>query len=41
MWRYGERIRMLRDWENVTYNYKGSVFCHCPVTDKRESFFGC
>ena len=36
MWKDGEVTRTLKSGniENVTYDYKGTVFCHCPVTEK-------
>ena len=32
MWKDGEETRLLKDKriKNVTYDYKGTVFCHCP-----------
>ena len=32
MWKDGEKTRQLktRKIQNVTYDYKGTVFCHCP-----------
>lgn len=34
MWRDGEKTRQLKtkNIKNVTYDYKGTVFCHCPTT---------
>lgn len=32
MWKDGESTRLLNNKQNVTYNYKGNVFCHCPST---------
>ena len=32
MWKDGEATRLLGDKENVVYDYKGAVYCHCPVT---------
>lgn len=32
MWKDGDTTRLLGDLENVVYNYKGNVFCHCPKT---------
>ena len=34
MWRDGEKTRLLKNEKikNVTYDYKGTVFCHCPKT---------
>lgn len=36
MWKDRERTRMLRDLGNVTYHYKGQVYCYCPVTGKER-----
>ncbi len=34
MWRDGEKTKQLKTKkiQNVTYDYKGTVFCHCPRT---------
>lgn len=32
MWKDAEETRLLGDKENVVHNYKGNVYCHCPVT---------
>ena len=34
MWKDGEKTRLLKNKKikNVTYDYKGAVFCHCPKT---------
>lgn len=34
MWKDGEATKLLKDQriKNVTYNDKGTVFCHCPKT---------
>ena len=44
MWKDGEATRALksRNIENVTYDYKGTVFCHCPVTGEsyRMAYYG-
>jgi hypothetical protein len=34
MWKDGEATKQLktRHVQNVTYNYKGTIFCHCPQT---------
>lgn len=34
MWRDGEASKLInnKNVKNVTYNYKGTVFCHCPET---------
>ena len=36
MWKDGERTRLLRDLKNVTHDYKGNVYCHCPKTSKER-----
>lgn len=43
MWKDGEVTRTLksRKVDNVTYDYKGTVFCHCPVTgEMRKMAYG-
>lgn len=43
MWKDGDKTRQLRtkNFENVTHNYKGTVFCHCPKTGEiREMAYG-
>ena len=43
MWKDGEETRQLttRDFDNITYDYKGVVYCHCPVTGNvREMAYG-
>ena len=43
MWKDGETTRQLKTGkvENVTYNYKGTVFCHCPKTGEiRKMAYG-
>ena len=44
MWKDGEETRVLRtrNIQNVTYDYKGTVFCHCPETGeiRRLSYNG-
>lgn len=44
MWRDGEPTRLLRtkNIKNVTYDFKGTVFCHCPETGeiKRMAYGG-
>ncbi len=43
MWKDGEETRMLEtlDIRNVTFDYKGTVFCHCPITGEiRNMAFG-
>ncbi|WP_246516532.1 hypothetical protein [Salicibibacter cibarius] len=36
MWKAGEDTRQLMDIENVTHDYKGTVYCHCPVSGKER-----
>ncbi|WP_373895059.1 transposase [Virgibacillus sp. CBA3643] len=36
MWKDGEETRLLEYYENVVHNYKGNVYCHCPVTGKER-----
>ena len=43
MWKDGEKTRPLKTKEvqNVTYDYKGTVFCHCPNTGEvRKMSYG-
>jgi hypothetical protein len=41
MWKNGEETSVFNGWPNVVYDYKGVVYCHCPVTDeRREMAFG-
>lgn len=43
MWKDGETTRALqtRAIENVTYDYKGTVYCHCPATGEiRKMAYG-
>ena len=41
MWKDGEPTRLVESTTNVVYDYKGTVFCHCPSTDERyEMAFG-
>jgi hypothetical protein len=37
MWKDGEETRVLKGKENVVYNYKGEVFCYCPITNTKRS----
>jgi hypothetical protein len=34
MWKDGEETRLLEGvrYENITHDYKGTIFCHCPKT---------
>jgi len=36
MWKDGEETRLLSGKTNVTYNYKGNVYCYCPETNTRR-----
>jgi len=36
MWKDGEKTRLLEGYENVTYDYKGTVYCYCPATGTRR-----
>ena len=36
MWKDGEETRLLGDHENVVHNYKGNVYCYCPMTGKQR-----
>lgn len=44
MWKDGEKTRLInhKKIKNVTYDYKGTVFCHCPITGemRRMSYTG-
>lgn len=41
MWRDGEETRLLEGKGNIVYDYKGTVYCYCPATNKRlEMAFG-
>lgn len=41
MWKDGESTRLVTGARNVVYDYKGTVYCHCPKTDERyEMAFG-
>lgn len=41
MWRDGEETRLLEGKTNAAYNFKGNVYCFCPVTGtKREMACG-
>ena len=35
MWKDGEPTRLVSGTLNVVYDYKGTVFCHCPRTGER------
>ena len=41
MWKDKEETRLLEDYTNVVYNYKGNVYCYCLETyEKREMSVG-
>lgn len=41
MWRDGEQTRLLAGRETIVYDYRGTVYCYCPKTNKRlEMAFG-
>jgi len=41
MWKDGEETKLVTGQGNVVYDYKGTVYCHCPATgDRREMAFG-
>ncbi len=41
MWKDKDKTRLLKDYENVVYNYKGNVYCVCMETGiKREMCVG-
>lgn len=37
MWKDGEKTRLLGKHKNVTYDYRGNIFCHCPETGKEHN----
>jgi len=43
MWKDQEKTKQLnsKKVQNITYDYKGTVFCHCPITaEVRQMSFG-
>ncbi len=36
MWKDGEETRLLEGRENVVYDYRGHVYCDCPLTGTRR-----
>ena len=41
MWKDGEETRLLLKSSNVVYDYKGTIFCYCPISgEKKELAFG-
>jgi len=37
MWQDGEETRVLSGTSNIVYNYRGTVYCYCPQTGKRNT----
>lgn len=37
-WKDEDKTRLLADKKNVVYNYKGNVFCYCPVIMDDHAF---
>jgi len=41
MWKDGEETKVVSGRRNVVYDYKGVVYCHCPITgDRRQMAYG-
>lgn len=41
MWRDGEETRRVSHLSNVVYDYRGTVYCHCPRSgERREMAYG-
>lgn len=42
-WKDGEETKLLNPekTDNVVYNYKGTVYCHCPVSNERYEMAFC
>lgn len=41
MWRDGEETKRVSHLSNVVYDYRGTVYCHCPRTgERREMAYG-
>ena len=42
MWRDGEKTRLLANWPNVCNDFKGNVYCYCPLegTERSMAFSG-
>ena len=36
MWKDGEATKVVEGRKNVVYDFRGTVSCHCPVTDERR-----
>ncbi len=37
LWRNGEETRLVTGKENIVYDYRGTVYCYCPQTNKRRA----
>lgn len=35
MWKDGEETKLVEGQENVVYDFRGTVYCHCPVSGNR------
>jgi hypothetical protein len=41
MWKDGEETKLVSGTRNVVYDYRGTVYCHCPKTgERRELAYG-
>ncbi len=41
LWKDQDTTRLLGDYTNVSYNYKGTIYCYCPKKEtQREMAFG-
>lgn len=36
MWKDGEETKLAEGQTNVVYDFQGTVYCHCPLTDERR-----
>lgn len=36
MWRDGEKTKLLSNYDNIVYDYRGTVYCYCLETAKRR-----
>lgn len=36
MWKDGEETRLVTGKSNIVYDNSGTVYCHCPITNKRR-----
>jgi len=37
MWKDSDKTRLLDSWPNVCYDFKGSIYCYCPVEGTRRT----